>query len=157
MNERQIDLAHTVALGSIDDEDHQAVQELLDSEDPARRAEFITEVHLTREALGALAPPPGGEPPAGRGRGGGGPPPAPPGSPPAGRFLILPGRRPGFSCGIPRPALERPKDERTVHVRGDMNGPLDQPEGRGLPLSGCGRARDRRPRRPACRRSRFRW
>ncbi|WP_425296876.1 RskA family anti-sigma factor [Nocardia cyriacigeorgica] len=71
MNERQIDLAHTVALGSIDDEDHQAVQELLDSEDPARRAEFIAEVHLTREALGALAAPPAGEPPA-AGRGGGG-------------------------------------------------------------------------------------
>ncbi|WP_280228832.1 RskA family anti-sigma factor [Nocardia cyriacigeorgica] len=71
MNESQIDLAHTVALGSIDDEDHQAVQELLDSEDPARRAEFITEVHFTREALGALAGPPGGEPPGARGGGGG--------------------------------------------------------------------------------------
>ncbi|WP_280206512.1 RskA family anti-sigma factor, partial [Nocardia cyriacigeorgica] len=72
MNERQIDLAHTVALGSIDDEDHQAVQELLDSEDPARRAEFITEVHLTREALGALAAPPPGKTPPGAARGGGG-------------------------------------------------------------------------------------
>ncbi|WP_280484542.1 RskA family anti-sigma factor, partial [Nocardia cyriacigeorgica] len=71
MNERQIDLAHTVALGSIDDEDHQAVQELLDSEDPARRAEFITEVHLTREALGALAAPPAVEPPGAGGGGGG--------------------------------------------------------------------------------------
>ncbi|WP_280473260.1 RskA family anti-sigma factor [Nocardia cyriacigeorgica] len=64
MNERQIDLAHTVALGSIDDEDHQAVQELLDSEDPARRAEFIAEVHLTREALGALAAATAVQPPA---------------------------------------------------------------------------------------------
>ncbi|WP_425299536.1 RskA family anti-sigma factor [Nocardia cyriacigeorgica] len=75
MNERQIDLAHTVALGSIDDEDHQAVQELLDSEDPARRAEFIAEVHLTREALGALAAPPPGKPPAARRGGGRGAPP----------------------------------------------------------------------------------
>ncbi|WP_432280011.1 RskA family anti-sigma factor [Nocardia cyriacigeorgica] len=71
MNERQIDLAHTVALGSIDDEDHQAVQELLDSEDPARRAEFITEVHLTREALSALAAATAVQPPAAL-RGGGG-------------------------------------------------------------------------------------
>ncbi|WP_432277906.1 RskA family anti-sigma factor [Nocardia cyriacigeorgica] len=81
MNERQIDLAHTVALGSIDDEDHQAVQELLDSEDPARRAEFITEVHLTREALSALAAATAVQPPAALRGGGGGrraPPPAPP-------------------------------------------------------------------------------
>ncbi|WP_280451231.1 RskA family anti-sigma factor, partial [Nocardia cyriacigeorgica] len=83
MNERQIDLAHTVALGSIDDEDHQAVQELLDSEDPARRAEFIAEVHLTREALGALAAPPAVKPPAAQ-RGGGGGRPAPPRPPPRG-------------------------------------------------------------------------
>ncbi|WP_159839571.1 RskA family anti-sigma factor [Nocardia sp. CY41] len=55
MNERQIDLAHTVALGSIDDEDHQEVQELLDSEDPVLRAEFIREVRDTKEALSALA------------------------------------------------------------------------------------------------------
>ncbi|MEU7764812.1 hypothetical protein AB0B25_06780 [Nocardia sp. NPDC049190] len=55
MNERQIDLAHTVALGSIDDEDHHDVQQLLDSEDPALRAEFIQEVRDTREALSLLA------------------------------------------------------------------------------------------------------
>ncbi|WP_280486422.1 RskA family anti-sigma factor, partial [Nocardia cyriacigeorgica] len=90
MNERQIDLAHTVALGSIDDEDHQAVQELLDSEDPARRAEFITEVHLTREALGALAAPPAGQPPAAQ-RGGGG-----------GAGAAAPGPRPGARAGCKR-------------------------------------------------------
>ncbi|WP_063051512.1 RskA family anti-sigma factor [Nocardia arthritidis] len=55
MNERQIDLAHTVALGSIDDEDHQEVQELFDSEDPVLRAEFIREVRDTKEALSVLA------------------------------------------------------------------------------------------------------
>ncbi|MBF6167326.1 hypothetical protein IU486_21590 [Streptomyces gardneri] len=55
MNERQIDLAHTVALGSIDDEDHQEVQDLLDSEDPVLRAEFIQEVRDTKEALSVLA------------------------------------------------------------------------------------------------------
>ncbi|MGK8520501.1 RskA family anti-sigma factor [Nocardia asteroides] len=55
MNERQIDLAHTVALGSIDDEDHQEVQDLLDSEDPVLRAEFIQEVRDTKEALAVLA------------------------------------------------------------------------------------------------------
>ncbi|WP_174188769.1 RskA family anti-sigma factor [Nocardia barduliensis] len=55
MNERQIDLAHTVALGSIDDEDHQEVQELLDNEDPALRAEFVREVRDTKEALAVLA------------------------------------------------------------------------------------------------------
>uniref|UniRef100_UPI0024562220 RskA family anti-sigma factor n=1 Tax=Nocardia cyriacigeorgica TaxID=135487 RepID=UPI0024562220 len=93
MNERQIDLAHTVALGSIDDEDHQAVQELLDSEDPARRAEFITEVHLTREALGALAAATAVQPPAAL-RGGGGAPRAPAGPPRGGGG--------GFSGGAPR-------------------------------------------------------
>ncbi|MCC3326875.1 RskA family anti-sigma factor [Nocardia abscessus] len=55
MNERQIDLAHTVALGSIDDEDHREVQELLDNEDPVLRAEFVREVRDTKEALSALA------------------------------------------------------------------------------------------------------
>lgn len=54
MNEAQIDLAHAVALGSIDDEDHHAVQELLDTEDPALRAEFDTEVRRTGEILAAL-------------------------------------------------------------------------------------------------------
>ncbi|MBF6192992.1 hypothetical protein U3653_16530 [Nocardia sp. CDC186] len=55
MNERRIDLAHTVALGSIDDEDRQEIQELLDSEDPVLRAEFIQEVRDTKEALAVLA------------------------------------------------------------------------------------------------------
>ncbi|MGY1947419.1 RskA family anti-sigma factor [Nocardia asiatica] len=55
MNEGQIDLAHTVALGSIDDEDHQEVQELLDNEDPVLRAEFVREVADTKEALAVLA------------------------------------------------------------------------------------------------------
>lgn len=62
MDEPSLDLAHTVALGSIDDEDHDAVRALL-----ARPAgeEFLAEVTRTREALGALAeitaaaPPPG--------------------------------------------------------------------------------------------------
>ncbi|MFI9506437.1 hypothetical protein [Nocardia sp. NPDC052566] len=64
MNEGQVDLAHTVALGSIDDEDHHAVQELLDSEDPALRAAFIAEVRSTREALSALTETTAAKPPA---------------------------------------------------------------------------------------------
>ncbi|WP_378737347.1 hypothetical protein [Nocardia brasiliensis] len=64
MNERQVDLAHTVALGSIDDVDHHEVQELLDTEDPALRAEFIQEIRQTREALAALATVTATEPPA---------------------------------------------------------------------------------------------
>ncbi|MEU4342619.1 hypothetical protein AB0H00_15345 [Nocardia sp. NPDC023852] len=55
MNEYQIDLAHTVALGSIDDEDHHEVQKLLDSEDPVLRAAFSQEVRDTKEALSLLA------------------------------------------------------------------------------------------------------
>ncbi|WP_228816287.1 RskA family anti-sigma factor [Nocardia transvalensis] len=55
MNESQIDLAHTVALGSIGDEDQRAVQELLDSGDPVLRADFTREVQLTREALAEFA------------------------------------------------------------------------------------------------------
>ncbi|GAB2670287.1 RskA family anti-sigma factor [Nocardia goodfellowii] len=55
MNEGQVDLAHAVALGSIDDEDHSSVQELLDSEDPALRAAFRAEVQQTSDALAALA------------------------------------------------------------------------------------------------------
>ncbi|MET7768608.1 hypothetical protein [Nocardia sp. NPDC005366] len=55
MSEVRIDLAHAVALGSIDDEDHHAVQELLDSEDPALRAAFLAEVRRTKDALSALA------------------------------------------------------------------------------------------------------
>ncbi|MFC9435143.1 hypothetical protein [Nocardia sp. NPDC057030] len=55
MNERQVDLAHTVALGSIDDVDHHEVQDLLDTEDPALRAEFMREISQTREALAMLA------------------------------------------------------------------------------------------------------
>ncbi|MBF6212472.1 hypothetical protein IU433_18680 [Nocardia puris] len=64
MNEGQVDLAHTVALGSIDDEDHHAVQELLDGEDPVLRAVFLAEVQQTKDALCTLsavtatAPPP---------------------------------------------------------------------------------------------------
>ncbi|NKY50463.1 RskA family anti-sigma factor [Nocardia vermiculata] len=65
MNQSQIDLAHTVALGSIGDEDQRAVQDLLDTGDPNLRADFDTEVQLTREALAlfastsAVQPPPG--------------------------------------------------------------------------------------------------
>ncbi|MGQ4597332.1 RskA family anti-sigma factor [Nocardia sp. R6R-6] len=55
MNERQIDLAHAVAFGSIDDEDHHEVQELLDSEDPVLRAEFAAHITDTRRALSAFA------------------------------------------------------------------------------------------------------
>ncbi|WP_028479290.1 hypothetical protein [Nocardia sp. CNY236] len=55
MNERQIDLAHTVALGSIDDDDHQGIQDLLDGEDPALREEFAQQVDDTQAALAALA------------------------------------------------------------------------------------------------------
>ncbi|ONM48258.1 RskA family anti-sigma factor [Nocardia donostiensis] len=65
MNESQIDLAHTVALGSIDDEDHHAVQKMLDHEDPALREAFIIEIHRTREALSALATATAAQPPAG--------------------------------------------------------------------------------------------
>ncbi|MEV5837369.1 hypothetical protein [Nocardia sp. NPDC052112] len=64
MNEVRIDLAHTVALGSIDDEDHNAVQEVLDSEDPVLRAEFMTEVQQTKEVLAALAEATAAQPPA---------------------------------------------------------------------------------------------
>ncbi|MFB7721603.1 MULTISPECIES: hypothetical protein [unclassified Nocardia] len=55
MNESQIDLAHTVALGSIGDEDQRAVRELLDTDDPVLRAAFTQEVQHTREALAQLA------------------------------------------------------------------------------------------------------
>ncbi|WP_245717561.1 RskA family anti-sigma factor [Nocardia jejuensis] len=55
MNESQIDLAHTVALGSIGDEDRRAVQAIVDSEDPVLRADFTQEVQQTREALAELA------------------------------------------------------------------------------------------------------
>lgn len=65
MHESQIDLAHTVALGSIDDEDNHAVQETLDDADPAQRAEFIDEIQQTREALAALATATAATPPAG--------------------------------------------------------------------------------------------
>ncbi|AHH15826.1 hypothetical protein NONO_c10190 [Nocardia nova SH22a] len=64
MNESQIDLAHTVALGSIGDEDQRAVQELLDSGDPVLRADFDTEVQRTREALTLFASAPAARPPA---------------------------------------------------------------------------------------------
>ncbi|WP_245676933.1 hypothetical protein OHB26_06340 [Nocardia sp. NBC_01503] len=55
MNESQIDLAHTVALGSIGDEDQRAVREILDTDDPVLRADFTQEVQHTREALALLA------------------------------------------------------------------------------------------------------
>ncbi|MEV6561895.1 hypothetical protein AB0M22_39675 [Nocardia sp. NPDC051756] len=64
MNERQVDLAHTVALGSIDDVDHHEVQDLLDTEDPALRAEFMREIRQTREALATLASATATPPPA---------------------------------------------------------------------------------------------
>ncbi|MGN2641539.1 RskA family anti-sigma factor [Nocardia takedensis] len=60
MSEARIDLAHAVALGSIDDEDQHAVQDLLDSDDPA----FGAEVRRTRAALAALAEATATEPPA---------------------------------------------------------------------------------------------
>ncbi|MGY4101442.1 RskA family anti-sigma factor [Nocardia sp. R16R-3T] len=55
MDDARIDLAHAVALGSIDDEDHNAVREVLDGEDPALHAEFMTEVQQTKEVLAVLA------------------------------------------------------------------------------------------------------
>ncbi|WP_235947458.1 RskA family anti-sigma factor [Nocardia terrae] len=64
MNESQIDLAHTVALGSIGDEDQRAVAEILDTDDSVLRAAFTQEVQQTREALAlaattvAVPPPP---------------------------------------------------------------------------------------------------
>ncbi|WP_258081237.1 RskA family anti-sigma factor [Nocardia nova] len=64
MNESQIDLAHTVALGSIGDEDQRAARELWDSGDPVLRADFDTEVQLTREALALLASASAVQPPA---------------------------------------------------------------------------------------------
>lgn len=65
MTEARIDLAHAVALGSIDDEDQHALHEALDDENPAARAGFRTEVLRTQDAMAALAevtataPPPG--------------------------------------------------------------------------------------------------
>ncbi|MQY29884.1 RskA family anti-sigma factor [Nocardia aurantia] len=64
MNESQIDLAHTVALGSIGDEDRRAVAELLDNADPVLRAAFTREVERTREALTVIASAVATEPPA---------------------------------------------------------------------------------------------
>lgn len=64
MNESQIDLAHTVALGSIGDEDQRAVADILDTDDSVLRAAFTQEVQQTREALAlaastmAVPPPP---------------------------------------------------------------------------------------------------
>lgn len=55
MHLNRIDLAHTVALGSIDDEDLPVVQQLLDSADPVERTEFLMLIQQTREALAALA------------------------------------------------------------------------------------------------------
>ena len=65
MNEAQIDLAHTVALGLIDDEDHHAIQTIIDTEDPTLCTEFRRELRETREVLALFAsatptpPPPG--------------------------------------------------------------------------------------------------
>ncbi|RDI64418.1 RskA family anti-sigma factor [Nocardia pseudobrasiliensis] len=64
MNESQIDLAHTVALGSIGDEDQRAVQELLDCGDSALRADFTKEVQQTRDALAEFASDAATPPPA---------------------------------------------------------------------------------------------
>ena len=47
MNEAQIDLAHTVALGLIDDEDHHAIQTIIDTEDPTLCTEFLRELRDT--------------------------------------------------------------------------------------------------------------
>ncbi|RJO72178.1 hypothetical protein D5S18_23720 [Nocardia panacis] len=55
MHDDRIDLAHTVALGSIDDEDQHAIAELSDTEDPALRTEFVAAVRSTEDALAALA------------------------------------------------------------------------------------------------------
>ncbi|KAF0848370.1 RskA family anti-sigma factor [Nocardia caishijiensis] len=55
MNDAQIDLAHTVALGLIDDEDHQAIQTITDTEDPTLCTEFLHEVRATRAALADLS------------------------------------------------------------------------------------------------------
>ncbi|MFC3964629.1 hypothetical protein [Nocardia jiangsuensis] len=61
MDEPGLDLAHTVALGSIDDEDHAAMLVVLGT---AAREKFRTEVRRSRAALAALsevtaaAPPP---------------------------------------------------------------------------------------------------
>ncbi|UFS95505.1 RskA family anti-sigma factor [Nocardia huaxiensis] len=63
MNESQIDLAHTVALGSIGDEDQRAVQDILDTDDPVLRADFTQEVQQTREALALAASVVATEPP----------------------------------------------------------------------------------------------
>ncbi|WP_232851156.1 RskA family anti-sigma factor [Nocardia acididurans] len=64
MNESQIDLAHTVALGSIGDEDQRAVQDILDTDDPVLRADFTQEVQQTREALALFATAAATPPPA---------------------------------------------------------------------------------------------
>lgn len=55
MNEAQIDLAHTVALGLIDDEDHHAIQTIIDTEDPTLCTEFRHEVRATRTTLALLS------------------------------------------------------------------------------------------------------
>ncbi|MFJ2838510.1 hypothetical protein ACIO52_24430 [Nocardia sp. NPDC087230] len=54
MNEAQIDLAHTVALGLIDDEDHHAIQTIIDTEDPVLCTEFLHEIRATRTVLAEL-------------------------------------------------------------------------------------------------------
>ncbi|WP_280298352.1 RskA family anti-sigma factor [Nocardia neocaledoniensis] len=54
MNEAQIDLAHTVALGLIDDEDHHAIQTIIDNEDPTLCSDFRRELRGTREVLAVI-------------------------------------------------------------------------------------------------------
>ncbi|MEV0332982.1 hypothetical protein [Nocardia sp. NPDC050717] len=54
MNEAQIDLAHTVALGLIDDEDHHAIQTIIDNEDPTLCTDFRRELRGTREVLAVI-------------------------------------------------------------------------------------------------------
>ena len=63
MNDAQIDLEHTVALGLIDDEDHHAIQTIIDTEDPTLCTEFLHEVHATRTALAQLSEIPATPPP----------------------------------------------------------------------------------------------
>ncbi|GGK56897.1 RskA family anti-sigma factor [Nocardia camponoti] len=56
MTDALVDLAHAVALGSIDDEDHHAVAELINSPDTLLRTEFQREVDRTHAALAQLTP-----------------------------------------------------------------------------------------------------
>ncbi|MFC4377535.1 hypothetical protein ACFO5K_25975 [Nocardia halotolerans] len=55
MNESQIDLAHAVALGLIDDEDHHTIQTIIDTEDPTLCTELRRELRTTRATLALLS------------------------------------------------------------------------------------------------------